>query len=136
LLHTHESDEYYPQYYPDRIIPLAMRPIQIREDPRRKLHDSVSISDEPILPSPEGEDHSVWGVALWRDIDPKTDKFSIYVQGLTNAYRIELDETNNWRFSRKTLQLNFWRPSDEYFAHEDEIRLGIPGDVDYRWVYR
>ena len=40
------------------------------------------------------------------------------------------------KFLQKTLQINFWRPSDHYHEHEGEIRYGIPGEVDYRWVYR
>jgi hypothetical protein len=49
-------------------------------------------------------------------------------------------------FERKTLQLNFWRPGDEYLQDEREIRFGVArgkGDlydvsegVAYRWVYR
>jgi hypothetical protein len=133
LLHTHESD----QYYPDRLLATAKQPIQRREDPRRGLLNSVEISDQEILPSTETEDNSVWGLATWRDIDPAADRFSIYVQGLTNAYKIETDQDGNWkRYARKTLQLNFWRPGDEFYEHEGEIRLGIPGDVDYRWLYK
>ncbi len=37
---------------------------------------------------------------------------------------------------RKTLKLNFWRPGDQYFENEEEIRYGIPGRVDYEWIYR
>ena len=33
-------------------------------------------------------------------------------------------------------KLNFWRPGDQYHAHEDQIRYGFPGGVDYEWVYR
>ena len=133
LLHAHESDNYYP----DRILATAIPAIRRREDPKRPLLNSVEISEQEILPSTEEEDHSVWGVATWRDIEPAADRFSVYVQGLTNAYRIETDDDGNWkRFSRKTLQLNFWRPGDEFYQHEAEIRLGIPGDVDYRWVYK
>jgi hypothetical protein len=31
--------------------------------------------------------------------------------------------------------LNFWRPGDEY-KQDQAIRFGIPGKVDYSWVYR
>ena len=37
---------------------------------------------------------------------------------------------------QKTLQLNFWRPGDEYVEDQRIIRFGIPGKVDYQWVYR
>ena len=66
----------------------------------------------------------LWGVAIWEDVDPQIDFFSVYVSGLTNAY--------DWRDSseglqagapvaarpqvhtHKQLQLNFWRPGDAY----------------------
>ena len=133
VLHATDADVYYP----DRIIATAMDPIRNREDPRRRLLNTVQISDVEIPPSAEGEDNSVYGVVTWRDIDPATDKFSVYIKGLTNAYRIKTDEdTGDWKgYIRKTLQLNFWRPGDEFFEHEGEIRIGAPGDVDYRWVY-
>jgi hypothetical protein len=91
----------------------------------------------------EGE--TLWGVATWEDIDPKIVRFSVYVSGLTNAYQWK-DEPGGYKpgdpiltgrtLYRKTLKLNFWRPADEYFEHEEEIRYGIPGELDYQWVYR
>ncbi len=82
---------------------------------------------------------------MWEDLDPRIDFFSIYVQGLTNAYRWK-DEPGKFQkgsdlgtgrvLSRKTLKINFWRAGDEYYEKEKEIRLGAPGEVDYEWVYR
>ncbi len=77
VLHSSDTD----MYYPDRIIATAMEPIRLREDPKRRLLNTVQISEVEIPPSAEGEDGSVWGVALWRDVDPATDRFSIYHQG-------------------------------------------------------
>jgi hypothetical protein len=73
------------QVYADRLLPLAIDAIRHREDPNRKLLDSVSISSHPIPLSSATDDRSVWGVATWVDIDPRIDFFSIYVSGLTNA---------------------------------------------------
>ncbi len=126
------------QSYPDALVSVAIPAIRLREDPRRPLLNSVEM-DREIPPSGDGVDRGVWGVATWQGIDPRTDRFAIFVQGLTNAYR--------WRdapaaaaaertVERKTLQLNFWRPGDAYHEHEDEIRFGAPEDVDYRWIYR
>jgi len=122
------------RFYPDRVIPAAVPLIQRREDGRRELADSATIAG-PIPPTDEGEDNGTWGVVTWTDIDPRTDFFSVYVNGLTNAYRWE-DTPEGRKFARKTLQLNFWRPGDEFDQHEKEIRLGAPGEVDYRWLYR
>jgi len=129
----------FPLAYPDRVIPLAVGPIRMREDPNRPIYNSVEMTREIAV----GE--TVWGVATWEDIDPQMDRFSVYVAGLTNAYRWA-DEPGAYktgdklgkgrRLARKTLKLNFWRPGDEYYMHEEEIRFGIPGQVDYEWVYR
>ncbi len=144
--------------YADRVVPLAVRPIRRREDPNRQFLTTVQICNHIIKP---GE--TVWGVVTWDFRDPQAeliDRFSIYVQGLTNAYRWKdlaagapgayqpgkLIGTGR-TLSRKTLKLNFWRPGDEryenYYDHEREIRYGVPAEVsggkrvvDYEWVYR
>ncbi len=129
----------FQKAYPDRVIPLAFAKIAEREDPNRKFYNTVEICREIAV----GE--TVWGIATWEDIDPLIDFFSVYIQGLTNAYRW-VDEPGKFepgnqigvgrRLARKTLKLNFWRPGDEFYEHEDEIRFGQPGTVDYEWVFR
>lgn len=136
LLHSIDTDKIYA----DRLIPVAMKPIQMREDPNRKLLDSVEITEQDIAPSTEDQDNSVWGVATWEDIDPTTDEFHVYIQGLTNAYqrKIVVDEEgrNQWVFLRKTLQLHFWRPGDEFDENDAEVRYGVPNKLGYHWVYK
>ena len=44
------------------------------------------MASEPIVVSTDAEDNSVWGVAIWEDIDPEMDFLSIFVGGLTNAH--------------------------------------------------
>jgi hypothetical protein len=138
------NGEEIPKIYADRLIPVAMAPIRRREDPRRIFLDTVEISKTEIQPSTATEDNSVWGVITWEDIDPNVDYFSIYIQGLTNAYKIETvtekddegKEQEKWTYLRKTLELNFWRPGDEFFENEREIRYGQPNNVEHRWVYK
>jgi hypothetical protein len=135
-----KDGEGFAKSYPDRVIPVAIGPIQTREDPKRKLLNTVEMCEEAI---PVGETR--WGVATWEDIDPRIVRFSVYVSGLTNAY-IWKDTPGAYKAGdpigkgrqmlSKTLKLNFWRPGDEYFEHEEEIRYGIPGQSDYEWVYR
>ena len=164
--------------YPDRVIPVALPEIERREDAGRRLKNVAEVMPEPaaklhntiemmrdISPSPEGQDLSVWGVATWEDIDPTTDHFSVYIQGLTNAFHWEDAKAGDppayvykpgeplgtgRKRTQKTLRLNFWRPSDRYDEHENEIRFGYwehPGEedrfgikpeerVDYLWLYR
>lgn len=122
LLHSWDMNKWYP----DRLAPLAVPLIQKREDPARTWHNTVEISDLEVPPAKEGADNSLWGVATWEDIDPRTDHFTIYIQGLTNAYKWIDQEDGKTRFFRKTLVLNFWRPGDELDEQESEIRYGVP----------
>ncbi len=135
LLHSIQRDKWYP----DRVIPAAMGPIRMREDPNRAFYNTV----EMVRDIQVGQ--TVWGVATWEDIDPRIDRFSIYVSGLTNAYQWS-DDSGKFKpgsplgtgrhLLRKTLKLNFWRPGDAIDLKEKQIRFGIPGELDYQWVYR
>jgi hypothetical protein len=146
--------------YLDRVIPVALDPIRRREDPQRRLLNSAEIMQRPIAVSTETQDNSVWGVATWESgfdredqVDPRTDFFSLFITGLSNAYQFADrrdagaykvgDPPGKGRlFRQKTLQLNFWRPSDEFSEAETDIYLGAPpdlgveGQIDYRWVFR
>jgi len=162
VLHSIE----YKKEYLDRVIPAALGPIKAREFPGRPeqvLHNSLTISEVAIPKSDENTDNSVWGVVTWTGIDPRIDYFTVFVQGLTNAYQFE-DPAGAYKTGdspgtgrkllRKTLQLNFWRPGDTIDPHEEEIHFGCrldpdPADqqkilaqygiekpVDHVWVYR
>lgn len=133
---------YSPQYnktYPDRVIPTALGPIRSREDAKREFLTTVEMVRD-IAP---GE--TFWGVAMWEDLDPRIDRFSIFVSGLTNAYEWQ-DRPGAFqpgsplgtgrRLARRTLELNFSWPGDPYNRSEEQIQYGIRGEVDYRWVYR
>ena len=157
-----ESLEFKKRYL-DRPIPAAKGPIQRRETPGVEIYDSVEITQIPIPLSDERTDNSVWGYVTWEDVDPRIDFFSIYVRGLTNAftfgdppgaYKLGDPPGTGRVFAYKTLQLNFWRPGDTLFQHEDEFRFGVPIEsdtekqqvilerygleqrLDYQWVYR
>lgn len=160
VLEGHDADasgkKLYRAYL-DRVNPAVIEPIRRRETPGVALLDSVAISQEPLPPvaAEDAEAGWVWGIATWEGIDPESDFFSIYVQGLTNAYQWADVPTDRQpgdppgtgrRFARKTLQLNFWRPGDQFSQHESEVRYGVPpgrgavygvGEgVASAWVYR
>jgi len=131
---------------PDRFVPVAMGmpgapgPIWKREDPNRRFFNTTEISQGRIAVG-----KTAWGIVMWDNVNPQVDRFSVYVKGLTNAYKWQ-DQPGEYkkgarpgsyrRLLQKTLKLNFWRPGDEYDENEREIRYGIPGEVDYEWVYR
>ncbi len=71
----------FTKVYPDRVIPVAMLAIRQREDPNRKFLNTVEMCREIAV------DETLWGIATWEDIDPRIVRFSVYVSGLTNAYR-------------------------------------------------
>ncbi|MDZ4656932.1 MAG: hypothetical protein SH868_05065 [Bythopirellula sp.] len=140
--------------YMDRIMPTAVAAIARRELPKGELLNNVQISDKLLEPETGRAVGGLWGVATWEDIDPEMDFFAIYVSGLTNAY--QWDDPADFQagaapgtgrtFTRKVLQLNFWRPGDSYKENETEIRYGsAPGmaglygsreGIAYQWVYR
>jgi len=172
---TIEPLRFFPQFvlrsfefdkeYLDRVIPAAQRAIQEREDPGTgiRLLNSVEMTRERIPVSDGRVDKSVWGVAMWEDVDPRIDFFSVFVQGLTNAFQF-VDPPGAFQpgaepgtgrvFRTKSLRLNFWRPGDALLEHEREIRYGVPVDpdpkiqqeildrfgikqrLDHLWVYR
>jgi len=170
---AHENRFFFPQFilesldyakaYQDRIIPAAKELIAKRELRGQPLFNTVEISQQPIPLSTVDAPHDVWGVATWEDIDPRIDFFSVYVGGLTNAYR-PVNIPNAYKpndpngagvqLLGKTLRLNYWRPGDTVDEHEEEIHYGVPvfvdaarqaavlskfglkSRVDHLWVYR
>ncbi|MFM8734198.1 MAG: hypothetical protein ACKOC8_03280 [Pirellulales bacterium] len=118
--------------YLDRLVPSAMDAIRRREDPRRTFFDSAEISASDIAP---GEER--WGVAIWENVDPRVDFFSIYIRGLTNAIRwrqkpgsvikagdppgSDIEET------LESLRLDFWRPGDDREGGDRQMGIGFAG---------
>ena len=141
--------------YLDRIVPAALQAIERREMPKGKLLNSVQMTEHLLAAETGRAMGGLWGVAIWEDVDPQIDFFSVYVSGLTNAYDWQ-DSAEGFqvgdpvgkgrKFIRKQLQLNFWRPGDSYAEDEREIRYGVaPGKADFygtgegvasRWIYR
>jgi hypothetical protein len=141
--------------YLDRILPAAIPTIQRRELPQGRLLNSAQVAEVVLAPESGRAVGGVWGVAMWEDVDPEIDFFSVQVGGLTNAYQWQ-DEAGEYqlgdplgkgrRLRHRKLQLNFWRPGDSYAEDEREIRYGpAPGKADlygtaegvaYQWIYR
>jgi hypothetical protein len=121
--------------YLDRVVPSAMEPIRAREKPPGRLFDSASMTQTEIAP---GEER--WGVAIWEDVDPRIDFFSIHVRGLTNAIRwrkipgarIAADDPPgvHMEHALECLRLDFWRPGDDRDEIEEEISVGYAGMLE------
>jgi hypothetical protein len=117
----------------EQYLPIVLPAIRDREDRNREFLASQEMAQREIQ---VGE--TVWGVATWTDVDPNCVWLSVYVEGLTNAYRWSDDPakyaaskngTSKAPFreiSTKVLRLNFWRPGDEFNVEESQIRTGVP----------
>ncbi|MGI6402586.1 MAG: hypothetical protein ACOX0A_10895 [Thermoguttaceae bacterium] len=136
LFYGHTRGKEQGLYY-DSFEPIAFARIAQEEGRRNQTFlDSTRISNRKILPG-----DTVWGIAIWTDVDPRIDKFSVYVSGLSNALRWEVvDEPDAEQVGvgrdvmRKILKINFYSPGDE--AHSGKrIYNKLPGELDYDWIW-
>lgn len=129
-LATTETDDL--QVYPDVIVPEAQRAIERRE--RRALKNGVEIVGPiPASRPANGDDEDVYyGVAMWKSVDPQTDKFAVYMSGFSSAYQIRDGADGEPVVWRKTIVQIFDRPGDEY----DEKEVEISRSSDPEWSYR
>jgi len=116
--------EYVRVEYADQISPMVLRQIQRLHDPGLNLLDTYQMSQIPIPLAPTDADGGVWGVAIFKDVDPRIDFVSLQVDGLSNAFRINAEPGSP--NIRKVLQLNFWRPGGIINDDRDPINYGIP----------
>jgi hypothetical protein len=118
--------QYEKVTYRDVFNPAVVRAIRAQEDPRMPLLDGIQLSKTEIPKVDADSDVGVWGVAVWEGVNPNVDYVSVMVSGLTNAYRIKRSDDGAISFKRKTLQLNFWRPGDDFEEAKDRVDFGIP----------
>jgi hypothetical protein len=122
----------------DQILPKVQDAIRELEDPTDylKIKNSVTIAAEPIPPSKkDAEPRAVTGVAIWDDVDPDANYYSIFVSGLSKGWAVTDDPEKPGEKSvirRKTLQLNFRRLGDRFYQKSEEIRFVQPP----QWIYR
>jgi hypothetical protein len=132
--------------HPDEVIPSVEEEIKKREDPtgRFNLKNSVTISAEEIpVSKKDAYARVVNGLAIWTDVDPvadgkdktpRTNKFSIFIAGLSNGYTEErpIGQPGVKIIKRKTLQLDFERLG----SGEQTEPSGIRYTGNATWMYR
>jgi hypothetical protein len=121
----------------DQVLPKVQDAIRRIEDPTDflKIKNSVTISAEPIPPTRENAvPRTVTGVAIWDDVNPDSNRYSIFVSGLSNGWSVTdpLEPGGKQVVRRKTLQLNFERLGDRYYQKSEEIHFVPPA----QWIYR
>lgn len=123
--------------YADQIIPLALPVIIKKEGMGAVPETTVSITQKPLK---SGESH--WGVAMWTDVDPRINRFSIFISGLTNDYQwtdgVNTGKPGEGRtMKRKVLKTNWWRIGDQYKTEDSQFQYGWGGTgaVDCEWIF-
>lgn len=151
ILKTEDNGQ--SELYVDEINLGIQKAVFEREFGRRGLTLKMLNSAEAIAEIGEpvpGDDKdalskAVYGVAVWRNVDPTADFFSVIMSGFSNAYRISTDENGNRIVEEKVIVQRFARPGDEFDQDEQEFRfindLDTDGDgkIDVRypnWQYR
>lgn len=123
--------------------PMVVEQIRKNEDPtgEYKLKTSVQMSQARIpVTKPDSVPRAVYGVAVWMDVPekaPRTNNFSVYVAGLSNGLAVAESDAGIETVSRKTLQLDFHRPTDELRPRQNDYVLNEnKGFGASKWVYR
>lgn len=141
---TNSLDEPQPHIF-EQVRRLEDRTITA-EDPtgRLNLMSSIQISRRPIPPSlPDAFPRLVSGLAVWTDMAqraPRAAQFSVFVTGLSNGVATEQTPLPDNRvitvIKRKTLRLDFVRPTDDNSPRPTDIRPDLSNGPAESWVYR
>src|SRR5262249_11876663 len=121
------------QKFEDNVVSKAIPLIQAREDGAVPVHGAVDVIGMIPPSTKPNVDDAVFGVAVWEKWDPKADRFSIYVRGLSDGYKEVPSESGGKPVAHyKTLKIDFIRRGDEFNLSEHEIELANP---PWEWVY-
>jgi hypothetical protein len=136
------TKDIYTEPQLDEPQPHVVEQLRKIEDPTGVLNiqTTISISKRPIPPSkPDAIPRVVTGVAVWTDMaekTPRTNRFSVYVTGLSNGLATEELRTGEKLIKRKTLQINFIRPTDDTRSRITDIRPDDANGPAEQWIYR
>lgn len=126
------TDTPEPKLYDDKVIPEALAIIARRE--RLPLLSSVSAVQTvpPAAETGSPQERPIYGVAMFTDVDPTADRYTVFMTGFSNGVR-EIDAPDGTTgVQHKTVVTKYWRPGDQFDQREPEIRL----DGDPQWIYR
>lgn len=104
------------------------------------LQTTISISKRPVpLSRPDAIPRMVSGIAVWTDIAdraPRTNKLSVYIAGLSNGLATEQTADGELLVKRKTLQINFLRPTDDNRPEVTDVKPDDASGPAESWIYR
>lgn len=133
-LNTSHKDE--PQ-------PALFKAVSLLEDPTGilNLKSSIALSKDKIpMTKPDSFPRLISGLAIWTDVPEraaKTNRFSVYVSGISDGLVVEPLADGGQLVKTKTLQLDFFKPTDDVNPRAGDIKIeengGLGGE---RWIYR
>ncbi|MFN9719250.1 MAG: hypothetical protein ACK58L_11175 [Planctomycetota bacterium] len=91
--------------------------------------DKEAVSRAAEAADQEALENAIYGVAVWRNVDPRADFLSVVMSGFTNAYRI-MGSGETRVVEEKVIIQKFERPGDEYEQDEKEFRFVSEEDTN------
>jgi hypothetical protein len=130
------EDNGVQKIYAETIIPEAQKIIQRRES--RKATDPVYknsvdiVGDLPeVTPYDAKSENALYGILMWRGVDPKADYFTVFLTGFNSAYRVIKGPDGEDLIVHRVIRQQFWRPGDRFDQNEKEFRRrGEPKWID------
>lgn len=126
------NDSDQKQVFLDEIVHRAVDTISRKE--RRQFKNNVNIVGQVPKATNEkpNDQNALYGVAVFRGIDPKVDRMTVLMSGFSNAYEVKEGPGGETVLSRKTIRQKIWRPGDKFDPESLEFRyIGEP-----EWIYR
>lgn len=131
------------QSFLDSPEPAIADKVRTIEDPTGvyDLKTTISISKLPIpVTRALSLPRKIHGVAIWPTVSEKAgdvNAFSVYVTGLSNGLAVAQGDNQPDEVRRKTLQLDFIRPTDNVRPGLGDIRPNDNGGLGAeKWIYR
>lgn len=107
--------------YSDVILPEAQAAINRREG--RTYRNSVQIIQAVPDPTPfdQGDANAIYGVAMFRGVDRRTDYFTVYMTGFSNGYRY-VNLAGDFTKLQELAKSGELKPSDGVWDGSEDIR--------------
>ncbi len=138
------GDDGEQKVYHDVIIPEAVAAINERERQKKVNGDQIQFVGpvfkngvEVIQPIPDAaaegskSEEAIYGVAMWRGIDPRTDEFTVFIEGFSNGYQLGKGPKGEVTPLRRVIVQDYRRPGDEFEQSEREFKPSS----EMKWVY-
>lgn len=117
----------------DQIVPEAVAAINKVEKPNKYLDSVHVVQNLPeAVPADAIDPPYIYGVAVWRGVNPNTDFFKVIVSGLTNIYETKGAEGQPQQQWRKVLVQKFHRRGDRFDPNLKEFEF----DGNATWEYQ